>query len=140
MADRSGFFAGREGLAGDFSGVGGGAVALAMLQVSVEGVPGLGAEPGAGHYVDAVYGVGPGLLPGDGDVPQLDYVVGGSPEAKHGEDAGELALGGVDLAAKGGAGYSGGVGGQHFFIFLSFPVIWGFLNCALAFSGVTLFV
>ena len=140
MADRSGFFAGREELADDFSDVRGAAVAVALLYVSMERVLGFGAESCAGYYVDAVYGVRLGLLPGDGDVPHLDYVVGGSPEAKHGEDAGELALEGVHLAAKGGAGYSGGVGGQHFFIFLSFPVIWGFLNCALAFAGVTLFV
>ena len=51
------------------------------------------AESGVGYYVDAVYGVGPGLLLGDGDVPQLDYVAGGALETKHGEDAGELALG-----------------------------------------------
>ena len=87
----------------------------------MEGVPGFGAESGSSYYVDAVYGVGPGLPLGDCDVTQLDYVAGGALEAKRREDAGELALEGVHLSAEGGKGYSG-VEREHFFIFLSFPV------------------
>ena len=44
---RVGFFAGREELADDLSGVGSGAVAVALLYVSVERVPGLGPESGS---------------------------------------------------------------------------------------------
>ena len=79
----------------------------------MEGVPGFGAESGSSYYMDAVYGVGPGLPLGDCDIPQLDYVAGGALEAKRREDAGELVLDGVHLSAEGGKGYSG-VEREHF--------------------------
>ena len=78
------------------------AEALAAVYVAVEGVPGFGAEPGVTHYVDAVYGVGAGLILLKGDFPVPDYPVDGGLEAVGGKDAVQLALEGVYLSAGGG--------------------------------------
>ena len=103
---RGGFLAGWEQFADDSGGVGQEAVAPAVVYVSVEDVPGFGAESGISHDADAVHSIGPGLFLGDGDVPQLNYVVCNLFEATMGDHQGQLALEGIDLAACGGKGDS----------------------------------
>ena len=78
------------------------AAALAMVYVAVEDVPGgQGAESGTGHNVNAVHGVGDGLLLGEGDFPEFGYVAGGGSEDSGGEGAGAPALEGLEPALEG---------------------------------------
>ena len=77
---------------------------FAPVYVSVEVIPGFQAKAGVSHYADAVHGVGDGLLFGDGDFPEPDYLVGDGLEDGGGDDAGVLALEGLELAAEGGLG------------------------------------
>ena len=60
----------------DFFGVGEAAVALAAVDVSVEGIQGFQAEAGLDYLVNAAHGAGFGLFLGDGDFPELGYLVG----------------------------------------------------------------
>ena len=120
-------YAWREELVDNFVGVGESAVALAVVDVYVEVFEGLQAKAGVSHFANAEQRIGFGLFPFDGDFPEPDYPVGYGFEDGGGDDAGVLALEGLELAAEGGDGDSRAIQAEHFFILRSFPVISGHL-------------
>ena len=130
------FLFGREEFIGDFVSLRFAVVGPAVLDLEVESAP---AESRFVELADAKQGIGYRLDVGFGDVPELDYLVGGRPLLSRGDDAGAPALHGLELAAGGGEGGSRAV---HFLFLLTNPGIcghWGLrLNCDLFSSCISL--
>ena len=117
---------GREEQVDDFFGVREVVVAAAPLDVPVEEIQGVQAEAGVNDLADADKGVGLGLLLFGGDFPEFGYLVCHRFEDDGGDDAGVLALEGLELAAEVLGGDSRGYKVNIFLFsghFRSFPVI-----------------